>query len=464
MKQHLPLKSAALLMALAAAWPLQAHALAGIAQFTAGEVNVRQTDGKTFALAKGGSIDGGHAIVTGGDGLAQVRFTDGGLVSLQPNTEFRIASYVDQNNPKEDRFLVDLLRGSMRAITGLIGKRNRDNYRLTTTTATIGIRGSGFKVGYNPDGSLGITSELDKIEVCNQSGCIGLVAGESVKVLDNVTPPVRTSEQPKIETPDTRKDPVVAGDKVDQAGKAKVVTEKAETATTKTTTKTTTTTTTTTSTTTPPVERTFTDIQVAAVGVNSGSPYTLLTSTGATTVFSDNKLLKLQDTSANTPKWSEAGTAQPVTSFKSVGNVSDANFIGWGMWTTGQKEDPSVLSLDNVHYVAGRPTSQTELSSLFYTGVANYTLVGNTAPTQNGVAGTLNSATFSVNFVTGYTISVAINTSFGNFTDSASGSTPSFSGTYIKGMFVGTNAAYAGLTYAKNPGAGMITGAVVFKK
>lgn len=448
MKQLFPLKNAALLMALAAAFPLQAHALAGIAQFTAGEVNVRQMDGKTTALAKGGSIDSGHAIVTGGNGRAQVRFTDGGLVSLQPNTEFKIANYVDQNNPKEDRFLVDLLRGSMRAITGLIGKRNRDNYRLTTTTATIGIRGSGFKVGYNPDGSLGITSELDKIEVCNQSGCIGLVAGESVKVLDNVTPPVRTSEQPKVETPDTRKDPVVAGDKVDEAGKAKIVTEKAATTTT----------------TKPPVERTFTDIKVAAVGVNSGSAYTLSTATGATTVFSDNKLLKLQDTSANTPKWSEAGTAQPVTSFKSVGNVSDANFIGWGMWTTGQKEDPSVLSLANVHYVAGRPTAQTELSSLFYTGVANYTLAGNTAPTQNGVAGTLTSATFSVNFQTGYTISVAINTSFGNFTDSASGSTPSFTGTYIQGMFVGTNAAYAGLTYAKNPGAGIVTGALVFKK
>lgn len=452
MKQHFPLKNAALLMALVAAWPLQARALAGIAQFTAGEVNVRQTDGKTVTLAKGGNIDSGHAIITGGDGRAQVRFTDGGLVSLQPNTEFRIANYVDQNNPKEDRFLVDLLRGSMRAITGLIGKRNRDNYRLTTTTATIGIRGSGFKVGYNPDGSLGITSELDKIEVCNQSGCIGLVAGESVKVLDNVTPPVRTSEQPRVATPDTRKDPVVAGDKVDQAGKVKVVNEKVATATNKTTP------------TTPPVERTFTDIKVAAVGVSGGSAYTLSTATGATTVFSDNKLLKLQDTSANTPKWTEAGTAQPVTSFKSVGNVSDANFIGWGMWTTGQREDPSVLSLANVHYVAGRPTAQTELTSLSYSGVANYTLVGNTAPTQNGAAGTLNSATFSVNFQTGYTISVAINTSFGNFTDSASGSTPSFSGTSIKGMFVGTNAAYAGLTYANNPGAGMITGAVVFKK
>ncbi|MDP3756572.1 FecR family protein, partial [Polaromonas sp.] len=288
MKHPFQLKNAALLMVLAVAWPLQVQALAGIAQFTAGEVNVRQADGRITALAKGGNIDSGHAIVTGGDGRAQVRFTDGGLVSLQPNTEFRIASYVDQNNPREDRFLVDLLRGSMRAITGLIGKRNRDNYKLTTTTATIGIRGSGFKVGYNPDGSLGITSELDKIEVCNQSGCIGLVAGESVKVLDNVTPPVRTSEQPKVATPDTRKEPVVAGDKVDDAGKAKIVTEKATT------------------TATPlPVERTFTDIKVAAVGVYSGSPHTLSTGAGATTVFSDNKLLKLQDTSANTPKWSE---------------------------------------------------------------------------------------------------------------------------------------------------------------
>lgn len=449
MKPHFPLNNAALLMALAVAWPLQAHALAGIAQFTAGEVNVRQTDGQITTLAKGGNIDSGHAIVTGSDGRAQVRFTDGGLVSLQPNTEFKIVNYVDQNNPREDRFLVDLLRGSMRAITGLIGKRNRNNYRLTTTTAIIGIRGSGFKVGYNPDGSLGITSELDKIEVCNQSGCIGLVAGESVKVLDNVTSPVRTSEQPKVETPDTRKDPVVVGDKVNNSGKAEIV-EAVKPATT--------------ATITPPVERTFTDIKVAAVGVNGGSAYTLSTGTGATTVFSDNKLLKLQDTSANTPKWSEAGTAQPVTSFKSVGNVSDANFIGWGMWTTGQKEDPGVLSVANVHYVAGRPTAQTELTALSYSGVANYTLVGNTAPTQNGVAGTLNSATFSVNFQTGYAITVAINTSFGNFTDSASGSTPSFSGTNIQGMFVGTNAAYAGLTYAKNSGAGMVTGAVVFKK
>ena len=72
MEQPFQLKNAALLMALAAVYPLQVHALAGTAQFTAGEVNLRQTDGRLTALVKGGDIDSGNAIVTGGNGRAQV--------------------------------------------------------------------------------------------------------------------------------------------------------------------------------------------------------------------------------------------------------------------------------------------------------------------------------------------------------------------------------------------------------
>ncbi len=463
MNTHFPLKNAGLLIALAAVYPLQAHALAGVAQFTAGEVNVRQTDGRTLALAKGGNIDSGQAIVTGGNGRAQVKFTDGGLISLQPNTEFKIANYVDQNDPKQDRFLVDLLRGSMRAITGLIGKRNRDNYKLTTTTATIGIRGSGFKVGYNPDGTLGITSELDKIEVCNQSGCVGLVAGESVKVVDSSTPPVRTSEQPKTETPEAPKDPNASGEKVTESGKAEVVEDvkpvtktvekKIEVVKTD-----------------PvvvvPVKRTFTDVTVAAVGTNGSSAYTITSNSGATTQFSDNKLLMTEDAGAGFGKWYESGTVQAESNFKSSGNVSDANFIGWGMWTSGTREYLGTTLLSNVHYVAGRPTAQTEMNTLMLAGgSATYSLIGSTAPTLGTSTGTLNSATFSVSFTsTNFTISSAVNTSFGNFTDSATSSTPTFSGTYIRGLFIGTNAAFAGMTYNKDFGSGPVAGALAFKK
>lgn len=463
MTTHFPLKNAALLIALAAVYPLQAHALAGVAQFTAGEVNVRQTDGRTTALTKGGDINSGHAIVTGPNGRAQVKFTDGGLVSLQPNTEFKIANYVDQNDPKQDRFLVDLLRGSMRAITGLIGKRNRDNYKLTTTTATIGIRGSGFKVGYNPDGSLGITSELDKIEVCNQSGCIGLVAGESVKVVDSATPPVRTSEQPKTETPDAPKDSNAAGEKVKESGKAEVVedvkpapkvveTKKEEV---KTETKVV-----------DPVKRSFTDVRVAAVGTNSSTAYNITTNSGATTQFSDNKLLLLEDAGAGFGKWYESGTVQAEANFKSSGNVSDANFIGWGMWTNGTREYTGTTLLSNVHYVAGRPTAQTEMTALMLAGgSATYSLIGHTAPTLGSGTGTLNSATFSVSFTsTSFSISSAVNTSYGTFTDTATGNTPNFAGSYIRGMFIGTNAAFAGMTYNKDFGSGPVAGALAFKK
>ncbi|MES2384730.1 MAG: FecR family protein [Pseudomonadota bacterium] len=449
MEQGFRLKNTVLLMALAAAYPLQAHALAGVAQFTAGEVNLRQADGRTIALAKGGDINSGNAIVTGSNGRAQVKFTDGGLISLQPNTEFKIANYVDRSDPKEDRFLVDLLRGSMRAITGLIGKRNRDNYKLTTTTATIGIRGSGFKVGYNPDGTLGITSELDKIEVCNQSGCIGLVAGESVRVIDSTTPPVRTSEQPKVDTPPAEKDPVVVGDKVNSSGKAEIVEAVKET------------------TKAAPVQRTFTNIAVAALGTNGGSKYTLTSST-PTTNFSDNKLLKVNDSTGSFGTWSESGTPGPASDFKSSGNVTDANFIGWGTWVSGQREYLGTTLLNHVHYVAGRPTASAELSTLMAaTATASYTLIGSTTPIRGGTAGTLTSATFSVNFSsTQYVVSTTLNTSFGSIADSVTvnGPTATFSGSYINGALIGTNAGLAGLTYAKDLGAGLITGAAVFQK
>jgi hypothetical protein len=74
---------------------------AGVAQFIVGDVNVRRTDGGTTPLVKGKDIESGQAIVTGASGRAQVRFTDGGLVSLQPNTEFKVANYVDKADPKK---------------------------------------------------------------------------------------------------------------------------------------------------------------------------------------------------------------------------------------------------------------------------------------------------------------------------------------------------------------------------
>ena len=446
------LQQTLLVLALAAIYPIQAGAAAsaGIAQFIAGDVSVRGADGKTGALQKGKDIESGQAIVTGANGRAQVRFSDGGLVSLQPNTEFKIANYVDKADPQEDRFLVDFVRGSMRAITGLIGKRNRANYKVTTTTATIGIRGSGFTASYNADGSTTMTAEKDGIEVCSGGVCVGLVAGESVRVTSSSEPPVRTVNRAGVPTPGSAQNVVTAGNQTSSDGSSLLKDARA----------------------TGPVTRIFTDIMVSAVGTDSLlDPLNFRTAAPSTAVFSDNKLTQFSDNSSGTPKWSESGTPAPLVSFQSIGNVKDPDFIGWGMWTKGTRElSGNSTLLDQVHYVAGRPTPQADITALMGAGGSYaYNLAGSTAPTQNGVVGTLNSATLSVNFFPGYYyVNVGINTSFGNFSgtsDSSSSSTFSSSeGASIKGMFIGSNAAFAGLTYSHDPGGGNINGAAAFRK
>src|SRR5690606_2925612 len=79
------------------------------------------------------------------DGRVQVRFTDGGYMSLQPNTEFVVESYnYDGKQDGSERGFFRLVEGGLRAITGIVGRTNRPAYRVATPVATIGIRGSEY--------------------------------------------------------------------------------------------------------------------------------------------------------------------------------------------------------------------------------------------------------------------------------------------------------------------------------
>ena len=68
---------------------------------------------------------------------------DGGLVALRPDTKLKVDTYVfnGQEDGSENP-VFSLLKGGLRAITGIIGKRNKERYNLRTPTSTIGIRGT----------------------------------------------------------------------------------------------------------------------------------------------------------------------------------------------------------------------------------------------------------------------------------------------------------------------------------
>jgi len=200
MKTEPRLSRIALLMAMVAAWPASGLAAAGLVQFATGEVSLRRGDA-TSGVAKGAEVDTGDVLLTGSAGRAQIRFTDGGLVALYPDSQFTVTRYSDSGDVAQDGFAVTLLRGGMRAITGLIGKRNPGSYKVITPTAVVGIRGSAFLVGFNAQGQLTVAGEQDEIEVCTEAGCVGVKAGESVLVLSSQTLPVYTNTRALLPLP-----------------------------------------------------------------------------------------------------------------------------------------------------------------------------------------------------------------------------------------------------------------------
>lgn len=187
-------------MAVVAAWPMQALSAAGTVQFAAGDVQLRRGP-QTSAIGKGAAVEGGDVVLTGPAGRAQIRFSDGGLVALYPDSQFTVTRYADTGDATQDHFAVSLLRGGMRAITGLIGKRNPQNYKVITPTAVVGIRGSAFLVAFNAEGELLVSGEQDEIEVCTEAGCVGVKAGESVRVVASSQLPLYTHTRAVLPLP-----------------------------------------------------------------------------------------------------------------------------------------------------------------------------------------------------------------------------------------------------------------------
>ena len=119
----------------------------GTVQNLSGTLSVQRPDGSVRALAERSSVFVGDVISTERDSYAQLRFTDGGQVTLRPNTQIKIETYTyEEGRPDRDTLAMQLFKGGLRSLTGLIGKRttNRNAYRMVTSTATIGIRGTDY--------------------------------------------------------------------------------------------------------------------------------------------------------------------------------------------------------------------------------------------------------------------------------------------------------------------------------
>jgi hypothetical protein len=139
------MKRKLMLVALLLAFPGAAALAATAGEIThlSGILSVKHADGSSKILSVKSLVNEGDVLATEADTYARIKFVDGGEVVLRPNTQLKVESYrYEEAKPQNDNVLLNMLKGGLRAVTGLIGKRNQDRVAYQTPTATIGIRGT----------------------------------------------------------------------------------------------------------------------------------------------------------------------------------------------------------------------------------------------------------------------------------------------------------------------------------
>jgi len=158
-------------------------------------------EGATRTLNRDSRVYEGETIKTP-RGRAQIRFTDGGLVSLRQGTRFKVEEYDTGESPESGEdddgasVVMRLFEGAMRTITGAVGDDADEQYRMETPVATVGIRGTQYALQYCGGDACGEQAEglygqvIDsRVTVDNEAGSGSFGKGRYFQVEASDTPP-----------------------------------------------------------------------------------------------------------------------------------------------------------------------------------------------------------------------------------------------------------------------------------
>jgi FecR protein len=346
---------------------LSLHAYAaGSVDFASGGATAMAPNGTPRTLAKGAQVNAGDTINTGPEGRVHIRFTDGAYSSIQPNTVFKIDTYVFNGRADgNEKGLFSLVKGGLRTVTGAIGRTNRQNYAVDTPAATIGIRGTAYSAFVNEDG-LKVSVGQGIVSVINPAGDLSIAAGQTAFVGSRLTTPVMTPEKvllPRLQAPSAPSEPppqIVLGDRRDATGSNAGVSM--------------------------PVIASGSGFSVAFTGSDANGEQPMIgiafRQDEVTTNF-DNKGALISASNPNGNLALAAGVVQDVWSDTLIGLGRSTGLVT-GMFEDPMQEvsvtiDANYAANQGLHYVAGIPTPMANLPTS--ATEINYGLVGSTRPT-----------------------------------------------------------------------------------
>lgn len=473
-----------LLVAILAFLPLQAFATAAKVEFAIGNVMAVSTDGSSRPLIKGQEINAGDMVQTSNNGRAQLRFKDGGYISLQPNTQFRVDEYsYDGKIDGNEKSFFSLIKGGLRAITGAIGHVNKTNYRVNTPVATIGIRGTEFLAQYGD--KLLVRVGNGAVYMSNSTGDLVLFSGQSGEVTDENSQPEYSSEEPTVTAAGPQGNTPEEVEEQSQQQQAQSDTFQ--------------------------VAEQYTESGTSCVVVGNcpvtdtaepveSPPFKTLTNQGIAIAHYDDEqgyelYGELKGALPGTIEFDSAGRITKIIGSEDAFSVSNitGNFLdtasdGSLTWTrlnggtvlVSDEYGTHTANITNAHFIYGTPTSASDISALHgQSATASYDLIGGTRPTDGlGNVGTLIDGGLGIDFAeysiygnikvnvagteyhaVGYFGQVLANGQFiiagGDCSDCL----------YGVGFLAGPGANQAGMSYIIDNGSGNnITGAAAFKK
>ncbi|MBL8379428.1 MAG: FecR domain-containing protein [Burkholderiales bacterium] len=163
--------------------PPAAAVEAGSIERVAGSVLI-SVGGVSRAARQGERLNVGELLITEAGAEALLRLRDQSTLALRPASRV-LVSDLRLQDPGGDALATNLLRGSLRYVSGLIARARPQGVVFRTPTATVGIRGTDFEIAIVPDG------ERDRAGVYNfvhdgQTN-VSLPSGEALDVARDQT-------------------------------------------------------------------------------------------------------------------------------------------------------------------------------------------------------------------------------------------------------------------------------------
>lgn len=160
-------------------------------------------------LGEGYPVYLGDKVITGETGKVRLKMIDDAILDLRCYSIMVIEAYA--LNTSKSTSILNLLQGSLKKVTGKIGKFTNDVYQLRTPVANIGVRGTEYALrvfqskgcGGTVDTDNGLYLEVIKglVDVHNEAGEEVVAKGEVAYVPLPKAKPVKIKAKPGVLKP-----------------------------------------------------------------------------------------------------------------------------------------------------------------------------------------------------------------------------------------------------------------------